>query len=135
MTEQELEKLKKQGKIIYDFQVFEGTYAYLKEEILSKDNYVFEMHYTTIKDWKRITPDIITIYLLPKDIEMAIGKLKQRGMSKEKEEARIQELQEQYHHFMEDKELQEQFDYIIYNDYDEASKQKIIQLVKKLMEE
>ena len=45
MTQEELEELKKQGKIIYDFQVFGGTYAYLKEEILSEDNYVFEMHY------------------------------------------------------------------------------------------
>lgn len=134
MTEQELEELKKQGKIIYDFQVFDGTYAYLKEEILSKENYVFEMHYTTIKDWKKVAPNIVTIYLLPKDINIAIEKLKERGLTKEKEEDRIQELQEQYHNFMEDKELQKQFDYIVYNNYDEDSKNKILQLVSKLME-
>lgn len=134
VTEQELEELKKQGKIIYDFQVFDGTYAYLKEEILSKENYVFEMHYTTIKNWKRVAPNIVTIYLLPKDINIAIEKLKERGLSKEKEEDRIRELQEQYHNFMEDKELQKQFDYIIYNNYDEDSKKKILQLVSKLME-
>lgn len=134
MTEQELEELKKQGKIIYDFQVFDGTYAYLKEEILSKENYVFEMHYTTIKDWKKVAPNIVTIYLLPKDINIAIEKLKERGLTKEKEEDRIQELQEQYHSFMEDKELQKQFNYIIYNNYDEDSKKKILQLVSKLME-
>ena len=133
MSVQELEELKKQGKIIYDFQVFDGTYAYLKEEILSKDNYVFEMHYTTIKDWKKVAPNIVTIYLLPKDINMAIKKLKERELSQEKEEDRLQELQEQYRNFMNDKELQEQFDYIIENNYDEASKQKILQLVSQLL--
>jgi len=133
MTQEELEELKKQGKIIYDFQVFGGTYAYLKEEILSEDNYVFEMHYTTIKDWKKVAPNIVTIYLLPKDISIAIEKLKERGLTKEKEEDRIQELQEQYHAFMEDKGLQEQFDYIIYNNYDEASKDQILKLVERLL--
>lgn len=135
MTLQELEELKQQGKIIYDFQVFEGTYAYLKEEILSKDNYVFEMHYTTIQDWRRVAPNIVTIYLLPKDINIAIEKLKERGLTKEKEEARIQELQEQYHTFMENKELQQQFDYIIYNNYDDASKEEIIHLIEKILKE
>ncbi len=32
----ELEKLKNNGKVIYDFEVFENRYAYLKDEILEK---------------------------------------------------------------------------------------------------
>lgn len=133
MNEEQLNELKKQGKIIYDFKVFEGTYAYLKEEIESTDNYVFEMHYTTIADWKKVAPHIKTIYILPEDINMAIEKLKQRNLTKESENERIAEIQEQYHNFMKNKELQKQFDYIVYNHYDEESEEKIMQLIKKIM--
>lgn len=133
MTEQELENLKRQDKIAYDFKVFGGTYGYLKEEIFSKENYVFEMHYTTIKDWKKIRPDIKTIYILPKDIDISIQKIKERNLSKEKEEFRIQEVKEHYNRFMQDEGLQKEFDYIVYNNYDKESDEKIIQLARELI--
>lgn len=135
MTEGELEELKRQDKIIYDFKVFGGIYAYLKEEILSEDNYVFEMHYTMIKDWKRLTPNIKTIYILPTDINSAIEKLKERNLTKEKEEERIEEIKQQYNAFINNKDLQKQFDYIVYNNYDEESKKKIMQLVQKIIQQ
>ena len=133
VTEEELEKLKKQNKIIYSFKVFGCTYAYLKEEILSSDNYVFEMHYTMINDWKVLTPNIKTIYILPTNINMAIEKLKARNLSKENEEERIKELQEQYNNFINDENLQKSFDYVVYNNYDEYSRNKIINLVKSIL--
>ena len=133
MTDKELEELKKQGKIAYDFKVFGGTYGYLKEEIFSKENYVFEMHYTTINDWKKVRPDIITIYLLPTDINISIQKIKERNLSKEKELYRIEEVKEHYNKFMQDKNLQKKFDYVIYNNYDEESKENIIKLVKDIL--
>lgn len=133
MSEEELEQLKKQGKIAYDFKVFGGTYGYLKEEIFSKDNYVFEMHYTTIGDWKKVRPDIVTIYLLPTDINISIQKIKERNLSKEKEQYRIEEVIEHYNTFMQDKELQKQFDYVIYNNYDKESEDNIIKLVEDIL--
>ena len=33
ITDSELDELKKQNKIVYDFKVFGGRYAYLKDEI------------------------------------------------------------------------------------------------------
>lgn len=133
MSEEELEQLKKQGKIAYDFKVFGGTYGYLKEEIFSKENYVFEMHYTTIGDWKKVRPDIVTIYLLPTDINISIQKIKERNLSKEKEQYRIEEVIEHYNTFMQDKELQKQFDYVIYNNYDKESEDNIIKLVEDIL--
>lgn len=135
MSEEEVENLKKEGKIAYDFKVFEGTYAYLKDEIFSKDNYVFEMHYTTIYDWKKVAPDVVTIYILPTDINMAIQKTKERNLSPEKEKERIEELQEHYNRFMGNKELQKQFDYVVYNNYDEESKDNVVNLVKKVLQQ
>lgn len=133
MTKQELENMKKEDKIAYEFEVFGGTYAYLKDEILSDENHVFEMHYTTIKDWKKIRPDIVTIYLIPSDINKALQKTRERNLTKEKEQERIQEIWQQYNEFMNNKELQNMFNYIIYNDYDEKSEDKIIELIEKLM--
>ena len=92
------------------------------------------MHYTTISDWKRVRPDIVTIYLLPTDINIAIQKIKERNLSKEKEKYRIEEVKEHYNRFMGDKELQKQFDYIVYNNYDEKSRDNIIELVKSILE-
>ena len=51
---------------------------------------VFEMHYTMIDDWKKIKPDIKTIYILPKNIEIPKKKARERNLSKEKEIERIE---------------------------------------------
>lgn len=133
ITDNELDELKKQNKIVYDFKVFGGRYAYLKDEIFSDDNMVFEMHYTMIDDWKKIKPDIKTIYILPKNLDIPKKKAKERNLSKEKEIERINEIDEQYNKFINDKAFQNKFDYIIYNNYDKESEEQLLNLVKSLL--
>ena len=134
MPQEELDKMYADGKIAYKFEVFGGEYGYLKDEIFSKDNMIFEMHYTTIYDWKKVRPDIKTIYILPTDLELAKEKTRQRNLSKEKEEERIQEIDEHYHNIITDEALRSQFDYIVYNNYDEKSTNEMLNLVSKLLE-
>ena len=133
MTEEEVDKLDAEGKIAYKFKVFGGEYAYLAKEIFSKENMVFEMHYTTIYDWKKIRPDIKTIYILPKNIEIAKDKTRERNLEPEKEKERLEEIEEQYNRIMTDEALRSQFDYIVYNNYDEASEKDILNIVKNMM--
>lgn len=133
ISDEQLDILKDENKIIYDFKVFGGRYAYLKDEILSNDNMVFEMHYTMIDDWKKIRPDIKTIYILPKDIEIPKQKAKERNLSKEKEIERINEIEEQYNKFINDKNFQNKFDYFLYNNYDKESEEQLISLVKAIL--
>lgn len=135
MSKQELEDLKIKGKIAYDFEVFGGTYAYLKEEIFSEKNMVFEMHYTTIQEWKKVRPDIKTIYILPKNLEMAKNQTKKRKLPKEKEEERLKEIEEHYNRIITDNKLRNMFDYIVYNNYDEESEKEIVQLIQKILNE
>lgn len=135
MTKEELEDLKLQGKIAYSFDVFGGTYAYLKDEIFSEKNMVFEMHYTTISDWKKVRPDIKTIYILPKDIEIAKDQTRKRNLSQEKETERISEIDEHYNRISTDENLRNMFDYIVYNNYDEDSEKEILMLVKEILDE
>lgn len=133
ISDEQLDILKDEDKIIYDFKVFGGRYAYLKDEILSNDNMVFEMHYTMIDDWKKIRSDIKTIYILPKDIEIPKQKAKERNLSKEKEIERINEIEEQYNKFINDKNFQNKFDYFLYNNYDKESEEQLIRLVKTIL--
>ena len=128
----ELDKIESEGKIAYRFKVFGGEYAYLYDEIFSKDDYIMEMHYTTIDDWKKIKPDIKTIYILPTDINIAIQKTKERNLTFEKESERIEELKEQYNRFLNNETLRKKFDFCIYNNYDKESENKIIDIIRSL---
>lgn len=134
MTQDELSKLEEEGKIAYKFNVFEGTYAYLKEDIFSERDMVFEMHYTTINDWKKVRPDIKTIYIFPKDINITKSKIAERHLSKEQEKTRLEEIEEHYNRMITDEELKGMFDYIMYNNYDKESEYEIINLVNGLRE-
>lgn len=133
MSEDELNKMYAEGKIAYKFKVFGGEYGYLKEEIFSKDNIIFEMHYTTIYDWKKVVPDIKSIYIMPTNLEIAKKKTIDRNLPKAKEIERLNEIDEHFNRITKDKHLQNQFDYIVYNNYDEESEQKLIELVRTLI--
>ena len=134
MSENELDKMYADGKIAYKFKVFGSEYGYLKEEIFSEKNMVFEMHYTTIYDWKRIRSDIKTIYIMPTDIEIAKKQTKNRNLIKEKEIERLAEIDEHYNKINSDSNLRKQFDYFFYNNYDEDSEKKFIELVRKILQ-
>ena len=133
MSEEELDNEIAEGNIAIDFSEFGGRYAYLKSEVFSNDNHVFEMHYTHIDGWKKVKPDMISIYILPTNIEDAIKNIKQRNLSKDKEDERIKEVYEQYNNFMNNKELQEKFDYIVYNDFNDDSKNELLSLIGRIV--
>lgn len=133
MTSDEIDNLEKSNEIAYRFKVFGGEYAYLSKEIFSKDNMVFEMHYTTIDDWKKIRSDLKAIYILPSNLEFAIQNTLDRHLSKEKETERILEIQEQYNTFITNKDLQSKFDYIVYNNFDKSSEDKLLDLINKII--
>lgn len=134
VSKEELEKLEKEGKIAYKFEMLGNIYAYSKEELFSNKDTVFELHYSTIYDLKKICPQIKTIYIFPEDINIAKQKLKERQLKPEIEKQRILEIDEHINKIKSDKKLKEMFDYIIYNKYNEESKQEMLKLVSKMKE-
>ena len=60
---------------------------------------------------------------------------KLRNLSPEKEFERIKEIDEHYNRFFNDEDLRNQFDYILYNNYDSSSDQELLDLVKKIKSE
>ena len=133
VSEEELNNFEKENKIFYKFDLLGVTYAYTKEDICSIKNTVFEMHYWTIKDFKRLCPEIKTIYLFPKDVNIAKEMLKKRKLKLEVEQKRLKEIDEHLKRINSDKELLGLFDYVLYNNYDKKSEDELINLVKNIV--
>lgn len=133
VTPSELQKLRDNGKIAYEFELLGNIYAYTYEALNSNKNTVFELHYDTIFDFKKVCPHLRTIYILPTDIEIAKNKTRDRHLNPTVEKDRLLEIDEHYKRITTDENLRNMFDYILYNNYDKTSEDEIISLVKKLM--
>ena len=133
VTPSELNNLKESNKIAYDFNMLGNIYAYSKDSLFSNKNTVFELHYSTIFNFRNICPNLTSIYILPQDIEMAKEQTKKRHLKPNVEKNRLLEIDEHYNSFMADANLRKQFDYIAYNNYDKESENQIINIVKKLL--
>lgn len=133
VTPEQLQVLKEKGEIAYEFEMLGNLYAYSKESLFSNKNTVFELHYSTIFDLKKICPHLCVFYLLPKDIEMAKNKTRERHLAPNIEHDRLLEIDEHFHKITTDETLRNMFDYIVYNNYDKESEEEIIDLVSKLL--
>ena len=71
---------------------------------------------------------------LPTNIEDAIKNIKQRNLPKDKEDERIKEVYEQYNNFINDEKLQEKYDYIVYNDFNNDSRNKLMNLIERIID-
>jgi guanylate kinase len=133
VTQDELETLRNKGEIAYEFNMLGNTYAYTKDSLFSSKNTVFELHYNTIFDLKKVCPNLCAIYLLPNDIEIPKNKMRDRHLNKETELLRLQEIDEHYKKISTDTNLRNMFDYILYNNYDKSSEDELISLVQTLI--
>ncbi len=135
VTDEQFEELKIKNEILVDFEFLGSKYAYKKKDLNSEENQVTEVHYSTIYQFKENAKDVFSIYMLPSDFKRAKSELKKRGLPKDVEEKRIQEMKEHIERFSKDKDLQNQFDYIFVNDYTEASQKQLIKVVKERLRE
>lgn len=128
------EQLKKEKKIVVDFEFLGAKYAYRKQCLQSQDNYVTEVHYDTIYEFKKNASRVFSIYMIPYDIERAKLELRKRGLPKEVEKDRLQEIDQHIKIYSKNKDLQKQFDHVFVNDYTEESKRKLLQVLKRHIE-
>ena len=135
VDETKFEQLKKEEKILVDFEFLGAKYAYRKENILSNENQVTELHYSTIYEFKKYVKNIFAIYMVPYDIKRAKQELKNRALPLEVEKQRLQEIEEQIKEYSNNQELQKQFDYVFINDYTERAKNKLLQIIKNKLKE
>ncbi len=134
VTEEVFEQLKKEGKISVPFEFLGHKYAYYTEDLLSNENSVTELHYSTIDEFKKIAKNVVSIYIKPNNIENAKRQLKRRKLPESVEKFRLNEIKEQVEEFEKNIKLREKFDYIICNDYTKESLNKSIELIKNIEE-
>lgn len=134
VTKEELQNLRDNGKIAYEFDLLGNTYAYTHEALNSSKNTVFELHYDTIFDFKKVCPNLCVIYIFPRDIEIAKEKTRERHLDLQVEKDRLLEIDEHYEKITTDENLRNMFDYTIYNNYDQASEDEFINLVNDLLQ-
>ena len=131
VTNKEFEKLKKAGEIVVTFEYLGNKYGYPKKNMQSKLNSVVELHYSIIYQLKEEVKNTFSIYMLPKNLEIAKQKLKERNLPKDVEKARLDEIEEHIKRFKEDEELRGQFDYVFYNDYTEKAREELMKIIKE----
>ena len=124
-------QLKKEGKIVVDFEFLGAKYAYRKSDLISDENQVTEVHYNTIYEFKKNASKVFSVYMIPYDIERAKLELKKRELPTKIEKERLQEIEEHMKEYSTNKDLQKQFDYVFVNDYTEKSKEKLLEIIKQ----
>lgn len=130
VNDEEFEDLKRKKEIVVTFEMLGYKYGYPRKEMESNQNSVVELHYPIIYQLKKEVKNTFSIYMIPKDIEIAKQNLKQRKLNPKIEKDRLKEIEEHVKNFKANKELREQFDYIFYNDYTENSVNKLIDILK-----
>ena len=133
VSPEELQNFKNSDIIAYDFNMLGNIYAYLKDDLFSEKNTVFELHYSTIFDLKKICPNMVAVYIFPENLEMAKEETRKRRLDSEVEKNRLLEIDEHYHKILSEEHLRNQFDYFISNSYNQKSENEILELVKKIL--
>ena len=131
VSNEEFEEKVKTSEITANFEFLGAKYGYRKELLESDKNLVTEVHYNRIYDIKRHAQNIFSIYIIPYDVKRAKKELKNRNLSKDAEEARLQEIDEHIKEYSQNEDLRKQFDYEFINDYTEGSKNKLIEIIKQ----
>lgn len=131
VSEEEFERLKKENKIVVDFEFLGSKYAYKKSDLDSNINQVTEVHYSTIYEFKKNTKNVFAIYMIPQNLERAKEELRKRNLPKEVEQKRLKEIDEHINECKQNKELQKQFDYVFINDYSEKAKNDLLKIIEK----
>ncbi|MDR2402327.1 MAG: hypothetical protein LBD32_02595 [Cytophagales bacterium] len=127
-----LKTLREEGKIALEFDLFGNSYAFLKQDLDSQENMVFEMNYLFFDTLKNLRPDIFTIYLLPNDLDQAIQKVKNRNLKKQEEEIRIEEAHKEFIFVQENELFLKKFNIVATNTYEYSFGNAVIGDIKKL---
>lgn len=93
---------------------------------------VVELHYSTIYQLKHEVKNVFSVYMIPKNVEIAKQKLIERKLPEKIEKERLAEIEEHIKIFNSDKKLRKQFDYIFYNDYTEKSVNELVKIIRDI---
>lgn len=120
LSEEEFKRQEQVNQLFFANKLFGGNwYAYRMSDIEMYNmgkNLVTEISYDYVHTFKSRFENVVSIYILPYDIEKTIHELKCRNMAQAEFEERVDKIRAELKFFEEHKEL---FEFTITNDYTE----------------
>ena len=119
----------------YYFKEFGHLYGYFKKDLESSEILTTELHYRETESFKKVCRDIITVYILPRNLSQAKYHLKNRRLDFENENYRLKEIDQHYSRIQNNKKILESYDLVVYNNYDSISEEDILsKIYDKILE-
>lgn len=134
VTDEQFEQMKQAEITQVNFELAGSKYGYRKAYLQSSENQVTEVHYRTIYELKRCAKDVFAVYMIPYDLERAKLELRKRNLPSEIYQKRLEDIDEHVKEYQNNFDLQKQFDFVLINDYTEASSRKLIEQIKQKIE-
>ena len=125
------EKEKNQGKFRTVNEVFGNWYAYKKSQIDLCDsgiNLITELYYKNVHEFKIEFSNVLSVYVLPIDIERTKEELKARKLEASDLSKRLKNIDDELAFVYSNREL---FDIVITNDYTEETCLLLQQLIEQ----
>ena len=110
-------------------EVFGNWYAYKKSQIQLCDkgiNLITELFYKNVSEFRLEFSNVLSVYILPIDVERTKAELEARHMSQQDLNKRLRDIDDELEFFYNNKEL---FDIVIVNDYTIKSCLSLQQLI------
>ncbi len=110
-------------------EVYGNIYAYKLSQIKLCTlgiNLITELYYKNIPEFKKEFENVLSVYVLPSDLENTVNELKKRNLEKQDLSRRLNDINKELLFFESNTEL---FDIVVYNDY---SSESCLEFTKKL---
>ena len=126
---EEFEQENHSGRLCVVNEVFGNWYAYKKSQIQLCDkgiNLITELFYKNVSEFRLEFSNVLSVYILPIDVERTKAELDARHMSQQDLNKRLRDIDDELEFFYNNKEL---FDIVIVNDYTIKSCLSLQQLI------
>lgn len=134
LSEEEFKRQELANQLFFCNKLFGGNwYAYRMSDIEMCNNgksLVTEISYDYVQTFKSKFDNVVSIYVLPSNIEHTINELRYRNMQKEEFEERVYKIRTELDFFESNKEL---FDFVLANDYTETVCKELNFFIQSIM--
>lgn len=140
ISKEEFDEKNKNGEMCVVNNVFGNMYGYYNSDIEKTEKgitLITELYYKEVEKFKQEYSNVISVYILPEDINKTIKELKARNTNHEEFIRRVEDIKQEINSFREN--LSTEFDIIVTNNYDAKSVddfiEKLVLKINKLVEE
>ena len=133
VTSNQFIELMQKQKLSFTQKVFDNNYGFFSECFTNGKNYICEIYYENISDFKKFHKHCAVIYVKPCDIQLAIKGVQNRGAKEKEILTRLQTITGE-NLILENLEKNHFFDFTFINHYDKNIKKEFYNLIQQIIE-